>query len=198
VRTTPRLSEVVGVERHGRGELAAYLGPSDVKRGGPALSVHGLGKRFGDRVAFEDVSLEIGYGEVFGFLRPSGTGKTTTVRTLGTLIAGPPADLPHPAAGCRLRPARVGIERAPMRSTPLSSPASCSSHGRPWRRRSPARPGAARPAALHATSLIAFNVIPATLVLALGLAVLLLVLDGLGWRIVAAMFDRERLLTATR
>jgi len=49
--------------------------------------VHGLGKRFGDRVAFEDVSLEIGHGEVFGFLGPNGAGKTTIVRTLGTLIA---------------------------------------------------------------------------------------------------------------
>ena len=55
--------------------------------GAPALSVHGLGKRFGDRVAFQDVSFEIGYGEVFGFLGPNGAGKTTTVRTLGTLIA---------------------------------------------------------------------------------------------------------------
>ncbi|HUO71675.1 MAG TPA: ABC transporter ATP-binding protein [Solirubrobacteraceae bacterium] len=52
-----------------------------------ALSVEGLGKRFGDRVAFEDVSFEIAYGEVFGFLGPNGAGKTTTVRTLGTLIA---------------------------------------------------------------------------------------------------------------
>jgi ABC-2 type transport system ATP-binding protein len=52
-----------------------------------ALSAHGLGKRFGDRVAFADVSFEIGYGEVFGFLGPNGAGKTTTVRTLGTLIA---------------------------------------------------------------------------------------------------------------
>jgi ABC-2 type transport system ATP-binding protein len=52
-----------------------------------ALSVHGLGKRFGDRIAFEDVSFEIGHGEVFGFLGPNGAGKTTTVRTLGTLIA---------------------------------------------------------------------------------------------------------------
>lgn len=52
-----------------------------------ALSVHGLGKRFGARVAFEDVSFEIGYGEVFGFLGPNGAGKTTMVRTLGTLIA---------------------------------------------------------------------------------------------------------------
>ena len=54
---------------------------------GSALSVHGLGKRFGDRIAFEDVSFEIAAGEVFGFLGPNGAGKTTTVRTLGTLIA---------------------------------------------------------------------------------------------------------------
>ncbi|MBV9048130.1 MAG: ABC transporter ATP-binding protein, partial [Solirubrobacterales bacterium] len=53
---------------------------------GAALSAHGLSKRFGDRVAFEDVSLEIAPGEVFGFLGPNGAGKTTTVRTLGTLI----------------------------------------------------------------------------------------------------------------
>jgi ABC-2 type transport system ATP-binding protein len=51
------------------------------------LSVDQLTKRFGDRVAFEDVSFEIGHGEVFGFLGPNGAGKTTTVRTLGTLIA---------------------------------------------------------------------------------------------------------------
>jgi ABC-2 type transport system ATP-binding protein len=59
--------------------------------GGPlraaALAADGLSKRFGDRVAFEDVSFDIGYGEVFGFLGPNGAGKTTTVRTLGTLIA---------------------------------------------------------------------------------------------------------------
>jgi ABC-2 type transport system ATP-binding protein len=57
------------------------------KKSGPALSAHGLSKRFGDRVAFQEVSFEIGYGEVFGFLGPNGAGKTTTVRTLGTLIA---------------------------------------------------------------------------------------------------------------
>jgi ABC-2 type transport system ATP-binding protein len=59
---------------------------SDAK-GPPALSVHVLSKRFGQRVAFQDVSFEIGYGEVFGFLGPNGAGKTTMVRTLGTLIA---------------------------------------------------------------------------------------------------------------
>jgi ABC-2 type transport system ATP-binding protein len=52
-----------------------------------ALSVRHLSKCFGERVAFEDVSFEVGYGEVFGFLGPNGAGKTTTVRTLGTLLS---------------------------------------------------------------------------------------------------------------
>ena len=52
----------------------------------PALSVAHLSKRFGDRVAFHDVSFEVGHGEVFGFLGPNGAGKTTMVRTLGTLL----------------------------------------------------------------------------------------------------------------
>jgi len=51
-----------------------------------ALVVEGLTKRFGERVAYEDVSFEVGYGEVFGFLGPNGAGKTTMVRTLGTLL----------------------------------------------------------------------------------------------------------------
>ena len=45
--------------------------------------------------------------------------------------------------------------------------------------------------------LIALNVIPPTLGLGVGLAVVLLVLDGLGWRITARLFDRERLMTGT-
>jgi ABC-2 type transport system ATP-binding protein len=52
-----------------------------------ALSVDGLSKRFGERIAFDNVSFKIDYGEVFGLLGPNGAGKTTTVRTLGTLIA---------------------------------------------------------------------------------------------------------------
>ncbi len=52
-----------------------------------ALVVEHLTKRFGDRLAYEDVSFDVGYGEVFGFLGPNGAGKTTTVRTLGTLLA---------------------------------------------------------------------------------------------------------------
>src|SRR5579863_5102367 len=52
-----------------------------------ALVVDHLTKRFGERVAYEDVSFEVGWGEVFGFLGPNGAGKTTTVRTLGTLLS---------------------------------------------------------------------------------------------------------------
>jgi len=61
--------------------------PSGGGRGASALTVEHLSKRFGDRLAFEDVSFDVGRGEVFGFLGPNGAGKTTTVRTLGTLIA---------------------------------------------------------------------------------------------------------------
>ena len=61
--------------------------PGGEDRDGTALSVAHLSKRFGDRVAFEDVSFEVAYGEVFGFLGPNGAGKSTTVRTLGTLLA---------------------------------------------------------------------------------------------------------------
>jgi ABC-2 type transport system ATP-binding protein len=68
----------------------------------PALSVHGLSKRFNERVAFQDVSFEIDHGEVFGFLGPNGAGKTTTVRTLGTLVA--PSSGSATVAGIRLAP----------------------------------------------------------------------------------------------
>lgn len=47
-------------------------------------------------------------------------------------------------------------------------------------------------------ALVSFNVISASLGLALGLAGALLAIDGLAWRVVAAMFDRERLVTGTR
>jgi ABC-2 type transport system ATP-binding protein len=72
-----------------------------------ALSAEGLSKRFGDRVAFENVTFEIAYGEVFGFLGPNGAGKTTTVRTLGTLIA--PTSGTATVAGIPLAPEN-GVE----------------------------------------------------------------------------------------
>src|SRR5204863_631654 len=73
----------------------------------PALSVDHLSKRFGDRVAFDDLTFEVGRGEVFGFLGPNGAGKTTTVRTLGTLIA--PTSGSAAVAGIPLTPEN-GVE----------------------------------------------------------------------------------------
>ncbi|HET8977223.1 MAG TPA: ABC transporter ATP-binding protein [Solirubrobacteraceae bacterium] len=73
----------------------------------PAISARGLGKRFGDRLAFDDVTFEIARGEVFGFLGPNGAGKTTTVRTLGTLIS--PTSGSATVAGIPLAPEN-GVE----------------------------------------------------------------------------------------
>jgi len=75
---------------------------SEISSTGPALSVAGLSKRFGGRVAFENVSFEVSRGEVFGFLGPNGAGKTTTVRTLATLLA--PTAGTATVAGLALRP----------------------------------------------------------------------------------------------
>ncbi len=69
-----------------RGEVFGKTSAPGGPQHGSALVVEHLTKRFGDRVAFDDVSFEIGYGEVFGFLGPNGAGKTTTVRTLATLL----------------------------------------------------------------------------------------------------------------
>jgi ABC-2 type transport system ATP-binding protein len=90
----------------------------DRKTDAVAVSVNGLGKAFGDKVAFADVSFEIGHGEVFGFLGPNGAGKTTTVRTLGTLIA--PTSGSAVVAGLPLTPANGAQIRRQIAIVPES------------------------------------------------------------------------------
>lgn len=51
---------------------------------------------------------------------------------------------------------------------------------------------------LAVTSLMSFGVIRPTLTVALGLAAAVAAIDGAAWRIVSAMFDRERLVTGIR
>ena len=88
-------------EPPGEAEPAAGLGKGEQRQalrllasrppspgaGEPAVLVEHLSKRFGERLAVDDVSFSVEAGEVFGFLGPNGAGKTTTVRMLATLIA---------------------------------------------------------------------------------------------------------------
>ncbi len=53
---------------------------------GNAILVRGLRKEFGDFVAVDSIDLDVKQGEIFGFLGPNGSGKTTTIRMLcGTI-----------------------------------------------------------------------------------------------------------------
>ncbi len=47
-----------------------------------AIEVRDLSKRYGEILAVDHVSFDVGEGEIFGFLGPNGAGKTTTIRML--------------------------------------------------------------------------------------------------------------------
>lgn len=64
-----------------------------------------VSKRFGDRLALDDLSLTIRAGEVFGLLGPNGAGKTTALRLLCGLL--------EPDSG-RLEIAGQDVQRQPL------------------------------------------------------------------------------------
>ena len=51
-----------------------------------AISVSGLTKRYGDLVAVNGATFEVPLGTICGFVGPNGSGKTTTIRVLLSLI----------------------------------------------------------------------------------------------------------------
>ena len=53
---------------------------------GYAIDITGLNKSFGDKHAVNDVSIQVEQGEIFGFLGPNGSGKTTTIRLMCGLL----------------------------------------------------------------------------------------------------------------
>ena len=51
-----------------------------------AIDVHGLSKSFGPKRVVNGLSLRVEKGEIFGFLGPNGSGKTTSIRMLCGLL----------------------------------------------------------------------------------------------------------------
>jgi ABC-2 type transport system ATP-binding protein len=54
--------------------------------GALAIDVRGLNKRFGNKHVVNDLSMQVGRGEIFGFLGPNGSGKTTSIRIMCGLL----------------------------------------------------------------------------------------------------------------
>src|ERR671910_433348 len=71
------------------------------------ITAHGLRKRYGDKVAVDDLSFEVRPGVVTGFLGPNGAGKSTTMRLM--------LDLDHGAGETRFDGQRFRDIRDPMR-----------------------------------------------------------------------------------
>ena len=59
----------------------------------PAVSCHGLRKRYGSVVAVDGLSLEVPRGVCFGLLGPNGAGKTTTIEILEGLLVPDEGDV---------------------------------------------------------------------------------------------------------
>ena len=53
---------------------------------GYAIDVQGLTKRYGERTGVDHLSMQVKRGEIYGFLGPNGSGKTTSIRMMCGLL----------------------------------------------------------------------------------------------------------------
>jgi ABC-2 type transport system ATP-binding protein len=87
--------------------------PGDPLDPAAAISIRGLGKRYGEFVAVDDLDLDIHRGEIFALLGPNGAGKTTTVEICEGYRARDSGDVrvlgEDPAQGGRRWKAHLGI-----------------------------------------------------------------------------------------
>lgn len=51
------------------------------------IDIRNLSRWYGTRPAVKDLTLQVGRGEIFGFVGPNGAGKTSTIRIMATLLA---------------------------------------------------------------------------------------------------------------
>src|SRR5258708_2335318 len=51
------------------------------------ITTKNLSKRYGDKLAVDDLTFNVAPGEVLGFLGPNGAGKSTTMRMIAGFIA---------------------------------------------------------------------------------------------------------------
>jgi ABC-type multidrug transport system ATPase subunit len=62
------------------------VGTAPQSAGNPAILAQNLVRRFGTLAAVDDVSFRVEQGEIFGFLGPNGSGKTTVIKMLTGLL----------------------------------------------------------------------------------------------------------------
>lgn len=152
----------------------------DGREDGSALVVEHLSKRFGGRIAFGDVSFAYTIFGIFlaaaalfaqpGIASAVFEGSHLLVQLLFTPLLAGWSIWVGIAISARSADVRVAQQLGVFASLPP----------------------------LAIVALMSLNVITPSTGLALGLAGALLLVDGLGWRAVAAMFDRERLVTGGR
>ncbi len=64
----------------------SWVGETTASRAEPPITLEGVTKVYRGGGGVRELTVEVGWGEVFGFLGPNGAGKTTTIRLLLDLI----------------------------------------------------------------------------------------------------------------